>query len=102
MTNSVLSTLAAGTLAGAALGLAATANVAPSGISSAESTVNQLKSQGYQVVVNRVGTGPVDQITIRAVRPGQTYSRTDSGVPGSHNDVITTVTNKTVYIDLAC
>ena len=61
MTNSVLSTLAAGTLAGAALGLAATANVASSGISSAESTVNQLKSQGYQVVVNRVGTGPVDQ-----------------------------------------
>jgi len=48
MTNSVLSTLAAGTLAGAAVGLAATANVAPSGISSAESTVNQLKSQGYQ------------------------------------------------------
>jgi hypothetical protein len=30
----------------------------------------------------------------RRVRPGQTYSRTDLGVRGSHNDVITTVTNK--------
>jgi hypothetical protein len=24
------------------------------------------------------------------------------GVPGSHNDVITTVTNNTVYVDVAC
>jgi hypothetical protein len=32
----------------------------------------------------------------------ETYSRIDSGVPGSHNDVITTVTNKTVYVDVAC
>jgi hypothetical protein len=102
MTKFVLNTLAAGTLVSTALGLTATANAAPSGLSSVESTVNQLKSQGYQVVVNRVGTAPLDQCTIQAVRPGQIYSRTDSGVPGSHNDVITTVTDKTVYIDVAC
>jgi hypothetical protein len=35
-----------------------------------------------------------------AVRPGQTYSRTDSGVPGAGNDISTTVTNKTVYVDV--
>ena len=29
-------------------------------------------------------------------------TRADLGVPGSHNDVITTVTNKTVYVDVAC
>jgi phosphohistidine phosphatase len=34
--------------------------------------------------------------------PGQTFSRTDSGVPGAGNDVITTVTNKTVYVDVKC
>ena len=33
---------------------------------------------------------------------GQRYSRTDSGVAGSHNDVITTVTKNTVYVDVAC
>ena len=102
MMNFGLTALAAGTLASAALGLSSTANAAPSALSSAESTVSQLKSQGYHVVVNRVGTAPLDQCTIQAVRPGQTYSRTDSGVPGSHNDVITTVTNKTVYVDVAC
>jgi hypothetical protein len=35
-----------------------------------------------------------------AVRPGQTYSRTDSGVPGAGNDIYTTVTDKTVYVDV--
>ncbi len=37
-----------------------------------------------------------------AVRPGQTFSRTDSGVPGADDDPVTTVTNKTVYVDITC
>jgi hypothetical protein len=37
-----------------------------------------------------------------AVRPGQTFSRTDSGVPGANNDLVTTVTNKTVHVDVTC
>ena len=41
-----------------------------------------------------------DQATIVAVRPGQTYSRTDTGVPGAGNDIYTTVTDKTVYVDV--
>ena len=51
-----VTTLTAGALASAALGLAATANAAPSGLSSVDQTVSQLRSQGYQVVMNRVGT----------------------------------------------
>ena len=64
--------------------------------------ISQLRAQGFQVIVNRVGTAQVDQCTIDAVRPGQTYSRTDSGVPGADDDPVTTVTNKTVYVDLGC
>jgi hypothetical protein len=90
----VFGTVAAGALATAALGLAGGVNAAPSGPSSVDATVSQLRSQGFQVIVNRVGTAPLDQCTVSAVRPGQTYSRTD--------DVVTTVTNKTVYIDVAC
>ena len=52
--------------------------------------------------MNRVGTAPADQCTLSAVRPGQTFSRTDSGVPGAQNDLVTTVTNKTVYVDVIC
>lgn len=53
-------------------------------------------------IVNRIGTGAVDQCTVSAVRPGQTFSRTDSGAPGADDDLVTTVTNKTVYLDVAC
>jgi len=28
--------------------------------------------------------------------------RTDSGVPGADDDLVTTVTNKTVYVDVTC
>ena len=102
MKNLVLTTITAGALASAALGLAGTASAAPSGPSSVDQTVSQLRSQGYQVIMNRVGTAPLDQCTISAVRPGQTFSRTDSGAPGAQDDIVTTVTNKTVYVDVAC
>jgi hypothetical protein len=95
-------TLTAGALASAALGLAETANAAPSGPSSVDQTVSQLRSQGYQVIVNHVGTAPLDRCTISAVRPGQTFSRTDSGAPGAGQDIVTTVTSRTVYVDVAC
>src|ERR1700759_3733361 len=82
--------------------LAATAIAAPSGPSSVEQTMDQLKADGYTVIVNRVGAGPTDECTLAAVRPGQTYSRSDSGTPGAQDDILTTVTGKTVFVDLAC
>ena len=33
---------------------------------------------------------------------GQTFIRTDSGIPGAGNDIMTAVTGKTVYVDVAC
>ena len=89
-------------LASAALGLAGAANAAPAGPATVDQTVSQLKAGGYQVILNKFGTAPLNQCTISAIRPGQTYSRTDSGVPGAGNDLITTVTGKTVYVDAKC
>jgi hypothetical protein len=104
MKNLLLSTLAAGALTAAALGLTATADAAPAGPSSVDTTVNQLRAQGFDVVVNRVGSAPTDQCTVSAVRPGQTFSRTDtgSGQPGAWDDLVTTVTSNTVYVDIIC
>ena len=102
MKSFFVTTLTAGALASAALGLAGTANAAPAGPSSVDGTVSQLRSQGYQVILNKVGTAPPNPCAVSAVRRGQTFSRTDSGVPGAGNDVITTVTNKTVYVDVKC
>jgi hypothetical protein len=95
--------LATAMVAGAAaaiVALAAPAAAAPTGPGNAQQTINELQTQGYTVIVNRIGTAPLDQATVVAVRPGQTYSRTDTGVPGAGNDIYTTVTGKTVYVDV--
>ena len=67
-----------------------------------DQTVSQLQANGYQVILNKVGTAPLNQCTVSAVRPGQTYSRTDSGAPGAGDDLVTTVMSKTVYVDANC
>jgi hypothetical protein len=102
MKKILVTSLAAGALASAAFGLAGTASAAPSGPSSVDDTVSQLRAQGFNVFVSRVDSAAVDQCTLNAVRPGQTFSRTDSGVPGAQDDLVTTVTNKTVYVDVIC
>jgi hypothetical protein len=93
-------TIVASGLAAAVLGLAAPADAAPSGPGNAQDTISSLQAQGYNVVVNKLGTAPLDRSTVVAVRPGQTFSRTDSGVPGAGSDIVTTVTDKTVYVDV--
>jgi len=55
------------------------------------------------VIINKVGSAPLAQCSVSAVRPGQTYSRTDSGVPGAGgDDLVTTVTDPTVCVDVRC
>src|ERR1700704_399297 len=102
MKNILITSLAAGALASAALGLAGTATAAPAGPSPVDAPISQLPAPGFQVIRGRVDTAAVDQCTLSAVRPGQTFSRTDSGVPGAADDLVTTVTNKTVYVDVTC
>ena len=104
MKNLVATSIAAGALTSAAFGLAATATATavPSGPSSIDATVGQLRAQGFEVVVNRVGTGPADQCMLSGVRSGQTFSRSDSGVPGAQHDLVTTITGKTVFVDITC
>lgn len=102
MKKMAISAFAAGTLAMAGLAVAGPAVAVPTGPSTVDQTVSRLQSQGYQVVLNKVGAAPLDLCAVSSVRPGQTFSRTDSGVPGAGNDVVTTVTNKTVYVDVKC
>ena len=89
-------------IATVAISAVALASSAPGGPGSVDQAVSQLQADGYQVIVNKVGTAPLSNCTISAVRPGQTYSRTDSGAPGAQDDIVTTVTDKTVYVDVAC
>ena len=76
MNRLTFATIAGGALTAAALGLAAGAQAAPKGIGSAQDTVNTLESSGYKVVLNKLGTGPLDRCTVDSVRPGETIPRT--------------------------
>ena len=93
-----LATVAASALAAGLIGLAAPAQAAPTGPSNAQETISDLQAQGYTVIVNRLGNAPLEQASVVAVRPGQTYSQTDSATPGDTME--TRVLNKTVYVDV--
>jgi hypothetical protein len=104
MKNLLVTSLTAGAMAAATLGLTADANAAPAGPSDVDTTINQLRAEGFDVIVNRTDNAALEHCTISAVRPGQTFSRSDtgSGLPGSAFDIVTTVTGKTVYVDVVC
>lgn len=100
--RSLVITAAAGALVSVACGSAGVAAAAPAGPTSPTQAVNNLRAQGYNVIVNKVGAAPLEQCMVKAIRPGQTFARTDSGVPGAMGDLHTTVTAKTVYVDVTC
>jgi hypothetical protein len=103
MSNIKMATLIAAGAVAAALGLAGPAlATVPSGPGTAQDTVNLLQAQGNTVIVNKVGAAPLDQCTPTGLRPGHTYSRTDSGAPGAGKTITTTVTGKTVYLTVTC
>jgi len=82
----------------AAAAAPSSATAAPSGPGNAQDTISKLEAQGYNVIINHVGNTPLEQASVVSVRPGQTFSRTDSGNPG--DDLATTVLDKTVYVDV--
>ncbi len=74
-----ISAAAAGVLAMSALGFAAEAVAAPTGVGSAADTVKSLEADGYTVQVNGAATSPLSECTVTGVHPGGT-----------------------VYVDIAC
>ena len=87
----------------AALGLAGAANAAPSGPATASETVNALAGRRVPRDPEQGRHGDHWMIaSVHSVRPGQTFTRMDSGAPGAGSSIVTTVTAKTVYVDVVC
>jgi hypothetical protein len=91
-------TLTVGLAASAVIG-AGTASAAPSGPTTAADTIARLQADGNRVIVNKVGTGPIDQCTVESVRPVQTRPAPSgnplTGVPNFQ-------TSTTVHVGLKC
>jgi len=102
MRKVTFATIATAGLAAATFGLASPASAAPTDAGTAQDTINSLQANGYTVIVNKTGNAPLSQCTVSAVKPGHTYSRTDSGAPGAMGDLTTTVVSKTVNVYVSC
>ena len=98
MNNFGLPVVAIGGLTATVIAFAAPAGAAPTGIGNAEQTVREFESEGYTVILVHIGNSPLDQAGVVRVRPGQTYTRTDTGNPGDSRR--TTVEDKTVYVEV--
>lgn len=100
MKKTGLATVVAG-LAAALIGLAAPVAAAPTGSQNAEDTIAQLRAEGYRVVVTQVGTAPLSEAEVTAVRKGPSYTRMDAGttVVGGNENYFT-YQDRTVYVDV--
>jgi hypothetical protein len=104
MKSIAIPAIAAGAIAAAALGFAGSASAAPMGPNVSQ-TVENLQMQGFNVIVNKSGDVPLEQCAVSAVRPGHTYTRMESEIPGPDDrgvGIVTTVLAKTVYLDVSC
>ncbi|MGV0645936.1 hypothetical protein [Mycolicibacterium sp. XJ879] len=89
-------------LAAAVIGLAAPVTAAPTGDTNAQDTIARLQSEGYTVIVNRFGNGPLDEAEVLSIRPGSTFERIDAGTPivGSSKN-FTKIQDRTIYVDVS-
>ena len=91
-------TIAGGAFIALALGLSAGAQAAPSGVGSAQDIVSELEDNGFKVVLNKMGAGPLDHCTVDSVRPGERVTRP---VPNG-GELVNEIMYQTVYLTAKC
>ncbi len=97
MNKLTFATIAGGAFIALAVSIPADAHAAPSGIGSAQDTVDELENSGYKVVLKKLGAGPLDHCTVDSVRPGETVTR-----PVHAGDLVNQVVYQTVYLTAKC
>ena len=90
--------------------------IAPAGVASAEpsaiGTIGQLEAEGYSVIVDRIGSGPLSTCVVTSVRNPQTVTRlirVDNGGKhggkhgdGQNFDVVEVVVSRSISVSLDC
>ncbi len=73
---------------------------------SAQDTINDLQKQGYQVQVDKIGTGPMSKCIVTSVRNPQTVTQWVPYVgPGLGNRgtfLVPVITSQTISVSLDC
>lgn len=82
---------------------------APAGVAaadnSAQNTINYWEQQGYQVNIDRVGSGPINECVVTSVRNPNTITRLVR-VGGRNDDapsyLVPVIVSRTVQVSLDC
>ena len=90
--------LLAATAAAVTLAIPVSAHAAPSGIGSAQDTAKELENNGYRVVLNKLGTAPLDHCTVDSVQPGEMVTHTAA----SGGIFVSQIVYQTVYLTARC
>jgi hypothetical protein len=90
--------IAAGVVVALAIWLPAGAQAVPSGVGSAQDAVNELEDNGFNVVVKKIGAGPLDHCTVDSVRPvGPVIRPVQNGT-----ELVNQIVYQTVYLTAKC
>ena len=93
-------------LCAAALALAlmpsAVATAEPTTSEDAAQTISRLESEGYDVIVDRVGSGDLSQCEVTGVRHPQTLTQTIVRGHDHNREVVTVIVSKSIHVTLNC
>ncbi|GAT08334.1 hypothetical protein AU184_14430 [Mycolicibacterium novocastrense] len=94
----------------AATAAVAGAIVVPAGVAAAQPvqpgdaprTIAELEDQGYDVVIDRVGSGPINECIVTSVRNPQEVTQTFAVGKGEDREFITVVVSRSITVSLNC
>ena len=81
---------------------AGAATAQPNTSGGAEQTISRLESEGYDVIVDRVGSGDLSQCVVTGVRHPQTLTQTIVRGHDHNREVVTVVVSKSIHVTLDC
>lgn len=87
---------------GVVLAPAGLAMAQPQQVGNAYTTIGLLEAEGYNVVIDRVGSAPLDQCFVTSVRNPQQVTRTFFVGKGKDRELITVVVSKSITVSLNC
>ena len=96
---SVAAGVAAAGVVVAPAGMAAAQPVEPG---NAQQTVGLLEAEGYDVVIDRVGSGPISECIVTSVRNPQTITRTFWVGDDEDREAVTVVVRRSITVSLNC
>lgn len=99
MKTHALSAIAFSGAAAFMIAAAQPADAAPAGPDSVRDTVTRLESQGFKVILNKVGAGPLEQCIVSGVRQGREVTELQRD---RRDRTVERTLYTTVYVDASC